>query len=149
MNLAEATTTTLSQRQGARSTRAVRGRAQLEERVVDYQAGLHEMGGEARRMASSVEAALEIDERDDLERYTYYQRLERAIRAGAPTALLLEAFHDLVTHVEADELREDQERVGLIPALGRLASRAGTLRSIFRADFVPRILASLQRPERP
>lgn len=117
--------------------------AEVEEQVVDYQAQLDEMGIDAGRMVNSVESALRDDERDDRRRDVLYERLRAAIVTGAPAGRQLEILELLVAHVEADELREDQERIGLIPALHRLAARAGALRRIFHRDFVPRILATL------
>lgn len=116
-------------------------RADLEEEVVDYQAELDELIAKQSRLARQETDAIALDAADDRRRFFKYRAVEWAIRHGDRAAQLA-AFHSLVTHVEADELREDERRVGRESALQLLAIKTTELRSIFRSDFVPRILAA-------
>jgi hypothetical protein len=127
-------------------THGARGRfaspaADLEERVVDYQAELDCIAQDRGREIRHLEREIDIDERRDQDRFRHYQFVERAIRRGSMREQL-DAFHALVTHVEADELREDECRRGRIPALELLAAKIVELRRIFHDDFAPRILAA-------
>lgn len=122
-------------------------RADAEERVVDYQVELEDL---ARTLASQHNADLEVemaDLADDRRRFARYQDVEHAIRHLTRDEQLA-AFHALVAHVEADEVREDTARNGRLAALRALTVKAVELRRIFKTDFVPRILAGVAEASR-
>jgi hypothetical protein len=114
--------------------------ADLENDVVEFQSELDLITQRQLAEAVKVDREIAADAADDAARFAHYQRLERAIRGGADTDRLLTLFHALATHVEADELREDQRRLGRPAALRLLALKVRELRRIFHADFVPLIL---------
>lgn len=128
------------------SERSHRGRftspqAELEESVVDYQVDLEELAKKHTSLADEQRAEIARDEADDRRRFLKYRAVEHAIRRG-DQSVALEAFHQLVAHVEADEMREDEVRLGTEGALRLLAAKSILLRTIFREDFVPRIIGA-------
>lgn len=130
------------------TTSTRRGRPQtahgaLEDQVVDYQAELDELAAKQATHAADLRADIERDAADDRRRFLKYRAVEFAIRHGSKSDQLA-AFHSLVAHVEADELIEDERRVGHEAALRLLAMKTVALRRIFRTDFVPHILASVR-----
>ena len=147
MTLTEAIDQAQSRRQALRSTRASRSRAGVEEQVVDYQAELDELASAHNPRVDVVISEIAIDAADDRRRFVKYRAVEHAIRQG-DMKVQLATFHSLVAHIEADELREDESRVGHIAALRLLAAKVVALRGLFRDDFVPRILAAYAKGSR-
>lgn len=114
------------------------------EQVIDFQVALEDIEREHEAEAAATAREIAEDGVDDRRRFLKYRAVEHAIRHG-DRELQLAAFHSLVAHIEADELREDARRVGRKAALERLQGRLVELRKIFRADFVPLILQELGR----
>lgn len=106
------------------------------EEGMDFQVGLESLANDNSREAEELRREIALDAADDRQRFRKYQAVEWAIRHGTKQEQLL-AFHSLVGHVEADEMREDERRVGKRKARLLHAVRLNSLRAIFRDDIMP------------
>lgn len=113
------------------------------DKVVDFQVDLEDIAKAEEREAAQIANEIAVDAADDRRRFLKYQAVEHAIRHG-DRATQLAAFHSLVNHVEADEMREDARRLPRKLARELHAARLRALRAIFRDDFVP---PYLEQPE--
>ena len=106
------------------------------EQGVDFQVELDDLASDNRREAEALRREIAEDAADDRRRFLKYQAVEHAIRHGDKT-LQLAAFHSLVAHIENDELREDERRLGKRQARVLHAARLASLRGIFRDEIMP------------
>lgn len=120
----------------ARSSRFASIGLRRSETVVDIQASMDELVSQNLDEAETIGRDIALDALDDRRRFFKYSAVEHAIRSG-DRAVTLKAFHSLVSHVEADEMREDARRVGSKAARELHAVRIRELRRIFHDDVVP------------
>ena len=106
------------------------------ETAVDIQASMDELVEQNLDEAAVISQDIALDAMDDRRRFFKYTAVEHAIRSGDRTVTLA-AFHSLVKHVEADEMREDARRLGSKAARELHAVRIRELRRIFHDDVVP------------
>ena len=106
------------------------------EQGMDFQVELEDLARDNTREAQQLGQDIAVDAADDRRRFLKYRGVEWAIRHGTKDEQLA-AFHSLVGHVEADEMREDEARLGSKKARELHAVRLISLRQIFRADVMP------------
>lgn len=106
------------------------------EQGMDIQIELESLANDNTHEAEETRKEITLDAADDRQRFRKYQAVEWAIRHGTKQEQLL-TFHSLVAHVEADEMREDERRVGKRKARLLHAVRLTSLRAIFREDIMP------------
>lgn len=103
---------------------------------MDHQVNLEELAHlnveEGQQLLRDVAA----DAADDRRRFLKYEAVEHQLRHGTQASQLV-AFHQLVAHIEADEMREDDRRLGAVGARRLHASRLTSMRRIFRDDIMP------------
>lgn len=114
------------------SSRALR----RSEQGMDFQVELEDLEADNRREAVTVQREIDTDAADDRRRFLRYRAVEHAIRHG-DRSVQLAAFHSLVAHIEADEMREDAQRLGKKKARELHIMRLRSLRSIFRDEIMP------------
>lgn len=109
------------------------------EQGIDFQVELDGLARDNRREATQTDADIVADAVDDRRRFLKYQAVEHAIR-HQQRSVQLAAFHQLVAHIEADEMREDQRRLGTKKARELHAIRLTQLRAIFRDEIMPALV---------
>ena len=114
------------------------------EQGMDFQVELEDLERDNRREADTVVQDIAVDATDDRRRFLKYRAVEYAIRHGSKSDQLA-SFHSLVAHVEADEMREDEQRLGTRKARELHAMRLRSLRSIFRDEIMPLLVGEAAR----
>lgn len=121
---------------GGRLARLSSHKLRRSEQGIDFQVELEDLERDNHREAQVVAQDIEIDAADDRRRFLKYRATEFAIRHGTREEQLA-AFHSLVAHVEADEMREDAIRLGAKKARELHVVRLRSLREIFRDELMP------------
>lgn len=103
---------------------------------MDHQIELEALATENVAEAQQLDREIAVDVADDRRRFLKYEALDHAIRHSTRETQLL-ALRSLAAHIEADEMREDAQRLTKRQARGVHARRLVNLRRIFREDIMP------------
>lgn len=104
--------------------------------AVDLQSSMDELAAQNLDEAEAIAQEIALDALDDRRRFFKYQALEHAMRRG-DLVVARQAFYSLVSHIEADEMREDARRLPRKQVRELHAVRIRELRRIFHDDVVP------------
>lgn len=109
------------------------------EQGMDFQVELEDLERQNLSESDAIDSEIAVDLADDRRRFLKYQSVEHAIR-HQDTTVQLAAFHSLVAHIEADEMREDTQRLGKRKARQLHAARLRSLRLVFRDEVMPALV---------
>jgi hypothetical protein len=112
------------------------------EQGIDFQVELEDLERDNHQEARTLENEIALDAADDRRRFLKYRAVEHALRHGTQNEQLA-AFHQLVGHIEHDEMREDATRLGTRKARLLHEARLRGLRAIFRDEIMPILVGSV------
>lgn len=127
--------TTLREKLG-RSGRLASLGLRRSEQGIDFQVELEDLERDNHQEARTLDNDIALDAADDRRRFLKYRSVEHALRHGTQAEMLV-AFHQLVSHIEHDEMREDASRLGARKARVLHEARLRSLRAIFRDEIMP------------
>jgi hypothetical protein len=106
------------------------------EQGIDFQVELEDLERDNHQESRTLDNEIALDAADDRRRFLKYRSVEHALRHGTQSEMLV-AFHQLVAHIEHDEMREDAARLGAKKARELHVARLRGLRSVFREEIMP------------